>query len=338
MWFYFLVFSLISFFCYTNIKQKEVIFWFLVALLICVAGFSGNVSRDHAYYLLGYKNVLNGKYVGEYSFKLIVLLVNKLFHNSLYLFLIYAILGVTLKAIAIKRLTKFWFFSLLIYFSFYFFLHEMTQLRAGVASAIILLSIPAIYNRKIWQFLLIAFLAFFFHFSALALFPLYFLSRNKIQIWFYLLIPIGYLLYFTNANLVSLVHIINIDIVNLKFALYKQNFGTQRINIFNLLMIARYIFCALLLWKWKLLQEKNNYSVLLIKIYIISCFIFIALADIPIIAFRVSELLAIVEIVLIPLLIQLFTIRLHGKILVVAIGFLFLCFILFYDKIVISLF
>jgi hypothetical protein len=251
---------------------------------------------------------------------------------------VYASLGVLLKAIAIRKLTEFWFFSILIYFSFYFFLHEMTQLRAGVASALILLSIPAIYDRKVWQFIVIAGFAFFFHFSAIALLPLYFLNRNKIQIWYYFLIPVGYILYFTNSNIASLVHLINIDIVNLKFSLYKQNFGAQRINIFNILMISRYIFSFLLLWKWKLLQEKNSYSVLLIEIYIISCFIFIALADIPVIAFRVSELLSIVEIILIPTLINIFTRPLYGKLLVGVIGFMFLCFILFYEKLVIGYF
>jgi hypothetical protein len=338
MWFYFLIFLLIAFFCYHDVKQKDFVVWFWVILLILIAGFCGNISRDHQYYIIGYENVLKGRYVGELSFKIIVKIVNNLFHNSLFLFVIYAILGVSIKFIALKRLTDFWFFSILIYFSYYFFLHEMTQIRAGVASAFILLSIPSIFERNIRWFFLWASLAFFFHFSALVLIPLYFINRDRVQIGYYFLIPLGYLLYFTNSNIASLVHLINIDIVNLKFALYKSSIGAQRINIFNVLMLARYSLCVILLWKWKLLAEKNQYSVIFIKFYVLSCFIFIAFADIPVIAFRVSELLGIVEIVLIPLIIYLFSIRIYGKLFVGLISFMFLCLVLLYEKLVLAYF
>ncbi len=337
MWVYFIVFFFICFFCFVNIKseQKGIVLWLIVLLLIAMAGFSGNISRDHESYITSYYQVIHGKLkIIDISYRIICLLVDKLFHKPVFLFLIYAVLGVTLKAIAIKRLSEFWFFSILIYFSFYFFLHEMTQIRAGVASAFLLMSIPSIYERNLKKFLLFAGAAAIFHFSALVLLPFYYLKRDKIHSWYFFLIPCGYLLYFAHVNLSSLVQLINIDIVNLRYGLYTQNIEKQRINVFNVLMISRYILCGILLWKWKLLKEKNPYSVILIKLYIFAGFIFVAFADIPGVAFRVSELLEIVEIILIPFIIYITNIHLIGKLTVGLIGFLFLISLLFHDKLV----
>src|ERR1035437_6597405 len=228
MWFYFVIFIFISFFCFVNIKlkQKNIVFWLIVLLLIAIAGFSGNISRDHESYISSYYLVINGKLkISDISFKIISLLVDKLFHKPLFLFIIY--------------------------FSFYFFLHELTQIRAGVASAFILMSIPYIYEKNPKKFFLYAGAAAVFHFSALVLLPFYFLKRDKIHTWYFFLIPFGYLLHFLNVNLASLIQLINIDIINYKYVLYTHNVENQKINIFNVLMISRYILCGLFLWKWK---------------------------------------------------------------------------------------
>lgn len=334
MWFYFLLFFVLLFFCYFNFKHKETIFLFLGLLLILIAGFCGSISRDHDSYISDFNLIINGKLTHPLSLLIISEIVNKIFHNSLYLFLVYAILGVFLKIIAIKRLTEFWFFSLLIYFSYYFFLHELTQIKAGVSAAFILLSIPSIYEKKLKSFLIYIALAVFFHISALVVLPLYFIKNNKMPLWYFLLIPVGYILFFTHTNTSSLINLIDIDVIRTKYALYKSLNTVDKINIFNVLMLSRYVFCGLLLWKWKFLSEKNVYSVILIKFYILSCFIFISFADIPGIAFRLSELLAIVEIIILPYFIYLFRIKLLGKLVVGLIGFLFLCLVLLYTKLV----
>ncbi len=339
MWFYLVIFFIISFFCYFDFKQKKTIVWALILLLTLVAGLSGPISKDHNYYISAYNEVINGRLkISDISFRMICFLVYYLFNKPVFLFLIYAALGVTLKITAIRWLSDFWFFSILIYFSLYYFLHELTQIRAGVASAFILLSIPSIYERNIKKFLLYSLGAITFHFSALIILPFYFLKGERIRVWLFLLIPIGYLLYFTGANLASLVKVIDIDIVNHRYAAYKSIPGIQPINVFNILMLARCALCVILLWKWKLLKEKNQYSVLLLKFYVISCFIFIAFADIPVIAFRVSELLATVEIILIPMLIYLININLIGKLIVGLIGFFLLITILFHQKLVLGYF
>jgi len=339
MWVYFSIFIILCSFCFTNFRQKHIIVFGLIVLLVLIAGLSGSISKDHNSYIAAYYEVLRGRLkIGDISFRLICMGVNYIFHKPVFLFLIYATIGVSLKITAIKRMSEFWFFSILIYFSLFFFLHEMTQIRAGVASAFILLSIPSIYERNFKKFLLYASLAIIFHFSALVILPLYFLKGDKINNWYIFLIPIGYLLFFFNANIASLVRIIDIDIVNVRFAAVRSSVGIQRINVFNVMMLARCLLIAILLWKWEFLREKNQYSPLLIKFYILSCFIFIAFADIPVVAFRVSELLATVEIILIPMIIYLVNIKILGKVIVVFIGFIFLLSLLYHQKLVLGYF
>jgi hypothetical protein len=312
------------------------VFWTLALLLILVSAFSGSISKDHDSYIAAYNTINAGKNVGEISFILLSKLVNHIFNNSFFLFLIYAILGVLLKLFGVNRLTEYSLFALLVFFSYYFFLHEMTQIRAGVASAFVLLCIPEIYAKNLKRFSLFSFLAIFFHYSAVVIMPLYFLKKENISLLYWFLIPIGYLLYYLNINTSSLIQLINLEMVSTKYATY-SNIITE-INVFNILMLARYCFSALLLWKWKLLYSKNIYAVLLIKVYIISSFVFIAFSDIPAVAFRVSELLAIVEIVLITYLIYIFSNKVIGKVLVGIISFLFICLILVYQKLILGYF
>lgn len=338
MWVYLLIFSIICAFCFIKIKQKELILSFLVVLLIIISGFRGNIDKDHQLYLDMYRACLDGTYPGEISFYLISWLVYYVFDNTTFIFLIYAILGVTLKAYAIRKLSEFWFCSILIYFSLYFLLHEMTQIRIGVAAGFILLSIPYIYKKNFKLFLLFVSAAFIFHYSSAVIIPFYFMNRNRISVFYYLLIPFAFLLYLFHINIVSVIQIINIEHITAKYITYKALAEVDRINLFNAILIMRYVFIIILLWKWKVLADKNKYAVLLIKFYIMSCFMLIILSDIPAIAFRISEIFAVVEFIVIPFFIYFFKKEIQGAIVVAFIGLMILANVLFYEKLLLPYF
>ena len=90
---------------------------------------------------------------------------------------LYAIFGVTLKLIAIKQLTEFWFIALAVFISHYYMLHDLIQIRAGVASAFLLLCIKPLYERNGKRFLLWTLIAFLFHYSAIIIFLYTFISE-----------------------------------------------------------------------------------------------------------------------------------------------------------------
>lgn len=101
-------------------------YWILMICFILIAGLRGNIDNDHQNYILLYENQDKNIIKVEPTFYLVSNFIKFLFRDIQYLFLFYAIIGVSLKFYAVKRISEFYFFSILIYFSYYFILQEMT--------------------------------------------------------------------------------------------------------------------------------------------------------------------------------------------------------------------
>jgi hypothetical protein len=338
MWFYFLIFLLIALFSLAKESRlKKILFICTGVLLFLIAAFRGNIDHDYNGYVILYnKAILLTSLRIEPTFLLISFLIKHLFNNVLFLFIIYALLGVYLKFYAIKNLTEFWFLAVLIYFSNFYILHEMTQIRVGIASAFILLSIRPLLDRNFKSFLFLVTLAILFHYSAILALPLYFLKGSKINVLFFaLIIPVVYLLYFLHMHITFLIDLIPIPEVSIKFHQYKYLSTLNNAhagNVFNYLQLSRCCLAFLFLWKWELLQQNNKYSILLLKIYIIAISILVLLSDIPAIGARASELIMPVEILLIPSLMYIIKQKQLATIFVIAIGLLFLSLNVFYSS------
>ena len=142
-----------------RINKKTLVLFTVALLLIFIAGFRPiGLDRDSPDYviLLNYVSLLNIPFSQanfldiEPAFWMLVEINRVLFSsNERTFFLIFAIIGVSLKILAINRLSSMPFLSLLAYICLYFVLHEMTQIRAGVASGIFLLAIQDIVNRNL---------------------------------------------------------------------------------------------------------------------------------------------------------------------------------------------
>lgn len=340
MLFYFFIFIIITLFClYQNEKAKNIFFIISGLLLFFIAAFRGSIDRDYQGYVTLFNEAatLNSIRI-EPTFLVISFIVKLLFNNVLFLFIIYALLGVCLKFYAIKKLSDFCLLSVLIYFSNFYLLHEMTQIRVGVASALILISIKPLLDRNLKTFLFIITLAFLFHYSAIIALPLYFLNGRKINILlFALVIPVSYLFYFLNLQITFLIDLIPIPEVSTKFHQYKYLSSLHNAyvgNVFNYLQLSRCLLAFLFLWKWDLLQQNNKLSILLLKIYIIAISILVLLSDIPALGARASELLMPVEIILIPFLMYIIKQKQLAIILIIVIGLLFLSLNIFYTSLV----
>ena len=85
--------------------------------------------------------------------------------------LIFAIIGVTIKLLAIKKSSPILFLPLVIYFGNFYYLHELTQIRAGIAAAFFLLALPYPAEGKKALALILVLLACSFHYSAFVLLP-----------------------------------------------------------------------------------------------------------------------------------------------------------------------
>lgn len=332
----FFIIAIIAFFPPEARLVQKIVLIILGFLLIIIAGFRQEDSvRDYEMYVWMFQEQSDA--IVEPAFIVISYVCHSLFgDNSISIFLIFAFLGVSLKLTAIKQLTELWFLSVLIYLSNFFILHEMTQIRAGVASALMLLCVKPIYDRNLKFFLLLAFLAFSFHYSGLMILPLWFLNAKPQKKWLILLIPIGYLLFFLGVNLIMSIPIPGVsDKIEMYQKLYEIG-GDEwtNINLFNLVFLARIAIFYFLIFKYDLLLSYNKYFPVLMKIYCISLISYPILATLPAIATRINEFYGVVDIILIPFLYYIFKPIYFSRAIVVFIGLSLLLIVLFYIKLI----
>ena len=282
--------------------------WFLYIgigfLLILLAGFRpvgiDNDSETYAMYFSHYDEPLY-EYFVEYSFLFLARLFHYLFGDVHSIFLFYALFGVSLKFIAIRQLTPLAFLAVGIYLGHYYILHELTQIRAGVASGFFLLSIrPLCEGRRILAALYML-LALVFHYSSAVLFPILLLTNREItwrwrMVWAGV-VPFSWLLYFLHIGIATL----PIPFIGDKIEFYellKEGGVFDEINVFNLIFLVKNVIYLYFLYMYDTIKVHNPYFSLMLKVMGISIFCYLTFASIPILAMRISELLGIVEIVL----------------------------------------
>ncbi|MBL3547348.1 hypothetical protein J2787_003068 [Chryseobacterium rhizosphaerae] len=250
------------------------------------------------------------------------------------IFIVYAILGVGTKFWGIKRLADNFYLAVLVYISHFFILHELTQMRAGVAAGFILIALKPLYDKNLKQYLIFIGLATLFHYSAALMLPLWFLNRDKNNKYFYyFLIPTGYIIYFLGLGFVQN---IPIPYFQSKLDAYKTitEDESNKINVFNALFLLRILIYYVLVFNREKIAKEYKMFYFLLNIDAISLFVLPALAAIPAIAFRVHELLGVVEIILFSLLIYTFKPKIFGYIAVIIITLVFFLINLFYNKLI----
>lgn len=337
-----IIFTLATIIAILPIKSqiyKQNLYFGFALVLISIAGFRGEgVDRDYLNYVYLFENFSNS--LIEPLFYIISFIIHKfLFSDPLYLFVIFAFIGVSTKFWAIKQLSDLWFLTLVIYIGEFFILHDLTQIRVGIASGFLLLCIKPIYERNWKLFLLFSTIAILSHYSAILILPLWFINANKPRkIYLLIFIPISYVIYFAGTNIIGN---IPIPYIKEKLALYQmlQKAGVDgfdKINVFNLIHLFRIALYYLFIFKLELLIEKNKYAIILVKLFVISLCSFPLFAFMPVVGFRISELFGIVDIILIPFIIYIFKPIWLSKIIVILIGLLFILTTLFYNNILLA--
>lgn len=311
-------------------KKSLIVYFFFGFSLIFIAGLrDGTNMPDYSTYAGYYQAIVSGQllYFIEISFIYIAEISNLILNNnSIILFLIYAFIGVSLKLYAIKSLSHFIFYSLVIYISNYFILHEMIQIRAGVASALILLSVIPIYERSFTRFFILVGIATLFHYSSFIFIFLYFLRRDHLnKTFFILLILSSYAIYFilTRLDLIGFIsnYIPFVGILD-KLATYQDVEDRFVLNVFGLYPLTRILILLFFLYFSRYIHSYNKYFYILLKMYGLGIFAYIALAIYPHISVRIGYTLLLSEIVLIPCLIYTIKGYYTSRLIVILYGFL----------------
>jgi len=270
-------------------------------VLVCFAGFRGiGVDRDIMNYwnMFDYSESLSDfpnqevmaklipislKFVGIYSFGVAIL--------------VFAILSVSLKIYAIKKYSYARLASVLYFFSWLFLLQDFTQIRAAVAVGILLFAVQDIYHRNLFRFIFKVGLACLFHYSSLLIVPLYFVSKENLNKKVYL-IMLGIFIILGLQKSINIFTIIpGLTAMSSKLNTYMLYQGFTTINVININSLIQVTLVVILVLNYDVIKQYSKYSVIFIKQSYFSCLSYFVLSAVPVLAFRVSELYAIANII-----------------------------------------
>jgi hypothetical protein len=221
-------------------------------------------------------------------------------------FLTFSALGVSLKLTAIKKYSTNFYFSLLFYYSYFFFLHEMTQIRAGVAIGILMFTITDIYKRNIYKFIGKVLIASTFHISSLIFLPMYFLNSKKINVKVYLsVLIITFFIGVTRAvNVFTIIP--GFSSMNQKLTAYQTlNSIFDEVNLLNSTNIFYLLVLTVLLIFHNQLSQVSKYAIINFKIFFFAVTSLFFFSSVPPLAWRISELFSVFIIFNVAYLIEL---------------------------------
>lgn len=226
-------------------------------------------------------------------------------------FLIYAIIGISIKIFAISNISLYPLFSMFTYFCLYFILYDMTAIRASVAIGFFLWAIPDILNKNFKSYLFKTIFAILFHYSALIMFFLYFINPDKINKKFYFIVPIiFFLLSFMSDNILIVINYLSSLFpvyVEWKIKAYitlLEDSTYNTINRFNPFILSLCIIYYISLFNMDKFEQKI--SILLVKLLGLQISVFYLFYSIPPMAGRISQFIGISLVFLIPLFINIF--------------------------------
>lgn len=176
---YLTVFCLVAIIAFADVirikhSQRLLLLLFASVLLSLFAGLRYDLP-DYMPYWEGFKEVSRSGLVYsdldiaaffEPGYNLLAWIISRILDHPVALFVIVASLAVGLNLAFYKRYSHYFLIAVLLYFSHTFLMRETMQIRAGVAAAIVLWSLPYVEKHKPWRFIAIVVLAMGFHLAS----------------------------------------------------------------------------------------------------------------------------------------------------------------------------
>jgi hypothetical protein len=295
-----------------NPFKSNVLLIIVIASLALLAGLrSEDVSRDYIAYQYGFDDLQD--FIGdppwsnfiryEPGFIAVVLFFKHFFleNYGLAIMLFFACASVTIKVLIIDRFSINPYLVILLYFSHYFMLHEMTQIRIGFASAIFFVSLIFYFKNNYIAFTGMVLLAALFHYSAICYLALLLFDKKTFNRYIYVgLLILSIILAFIKLPLFNFVGNLfsSVDSSG-KLATYSVVIQYNLVedikvfNVINLLKIFSAVYLIYVVPNDQLLKDKR--LLLFLKCMILSVFTLSLFSGVPSIAFRISELFGVMS-------------------------------------------
>lgn len=295
-----------------NLSSSVIFFISIFLVLITIS--RPSTLRDYS----NYSDFFYQK--GEDRFEITAYFLRSISPNFLVFLFLYAFISITIKLFAIKENTTFHSLSIITYISTSYVLHDFIQIRVSCAIAIFLYSIKYLYNKKYFKYFLCIVFAFLFHKSALIFMVFPILNSRKFSTFFWgLCVLSSYCFYFINFDILTILNLI-LPQENYIFVTILKHM-TDRTNVFNINQIIRIIIFIYFLLN---LKRFDSTKYILLKIYAISIIALPFFGNIPVLGYRLSEMLGTVIIFLLP---EIITVSKNKKIgyffFIIFVGMLF---------------
>ena len=301
---FFLFLSSISFISInTPIKKQREYVLYIYFLFYALALF---VDRTDFYDYEIYVDMFRyyNDYNIEFTYKIISFFISQFSSNPLGIIVVYCTLSLFVFAYVIAKYSIYPLWAILVYYSNFYFQHELIQIRGGVASAFILLGILKLAEKNKAKFAIYILLASCFHVSSLIILSLLFVSVTKPRRRVYaLLIPASYFLFFMGCDPFVLAKNIGLIAEKVNGYLFLKEQGLEALqlgNVWSLFLLVKILIAYLFLFNWNIIQSKDRYAIILLKVYIISLAVQILFSSTMVISYRLSDVFRIVEILVIP--------------------------------------
>ncbi len=283
---------------------------FLLAIIaIFLSFFIGlrdvSVSRDYEPYLETFNVVIHGGSndglgfmpLFEPGFSFIVIACYKLFdsNQAIAVMLIFGTISIGLKIFVFRKISFNPLLVLFLYYSHFFFIQEMTQIRYCMACSLFFVGLYYYLNDKKVLALFFILLTILFHNSAIIFPVLFLLNKDKLNKWFFGgMLVVAVILGLAKIPLLSLiVPNVDLNLVSNKlttYADYAEKGYYQEVRFFNVPNTMNVLLTTYILFIYIKNKIEDSRLVLFLKINILSIFIFGLLIDVPSIATRTSEI------------------------------------------------
>lgn len=249
-------------------------------------------------------------------------------------FVIFAFIGVITKLLVIRK-SEYFFLAFMLYVSNLYWGQEMITIRAGVASGIFLLSIQDLVNKNNLRYFIKIVIALFFHTSSVLFIVCWLIVRVKVTLKGLLIgLFISFIIAILKINILSL---FLLDRVFPKVQIYLESqdlSNGDQVNVFNFMTIFAMIITCFFLYSIEKYKDIEQF-IILFKIHILSLILFFALSPVNMVfSLRSFELLSVIQLLLYPMIVKVFSqkTKIIGFSVIIIFSFIQFYYFIFYSK------
>lgn len=252
----------------------------LIISFVFVCGLRYEVGSDYSQYnnifLLiksGNINIMNnnGLELGFILLNQFVILFKGNYNTLLFLVSLISILGIFISIKYFCKNEEIFAFGVIVFTTFGLYGSLFNTIRQGIAIGIFCIALIFLYKKKILIYIGLIILAYFFHSSAIILFPVYLIMNIHLKKWVYYITPIVCLIV-KSSGLVQVIYdkFLTVSFLNVKYSQIYES-GMQVDNGYGIkyLIVIGFVYYILLIFFNNIIKidEKFEFQFKLLLVY-----------------------------------------------------------------------